>query len=260
MKNILKDKIAVISGATSGIGQAIAQTLQKQGVKIINISKDASENDYFENFVCDISNDTELMRVADEINRNHKIDFLFCNAGFGIGGSVENAAIDDIDKLFNVNLIAHIKMTKLLIPSVKRGGKIFYTGSLASIIPLPFQACYSASKAALENFSRALATELKPRGIKVCAVLPGDIATHFTDARLTPNNCTAIEKHSIAKMENAERTGKSPYIVGKLMLKLVKKKNLPLHVTVGFGNKLLAVLVKFLPMRLTNFLVEKIYI
>lgn len=260
MKNCLKDKIAVVSGATSGIGKAIAETLQSQGVKIVNISKDTSSNDYFKNYLCDISDDVQLLSVAEDIKQNYEVDFLFCNAGFGIGGSVESAAIDDIDKLFNVNLIAHVKMTKLLIPSIKHGGKIFYTGSLASVIPLPFQACYSASKAALENFSRALATELKPRGIKVCTILPGDIATHFTDARVTPNHCTAREQHSIAKMEKAERTGKSPSVVGKLVLKLAKRKNLPLHVTVGFGNKILVVLVKFLPMRLVNFLVEKIYI
>lgn len=260
MKNCLKDKIAVISGATSGIGKAVAATLQAQGVKIINISKDTEQNDYYKNYQCDISEDAQLITVTEDIAQNNEIDFLFCNAGFGIGGSVENAEIVDIDKLFNVNLIAHVKMTKLLIPAIKRGGKIFYTGSLASVIPLPFQACYSASKAALENFSRALATELKPRGIKVCTLLPGDIATRFTDARIKPAQCNEREKHSIAKMEKSERTGKSPDTVGKLALKLVKRKNLPLHVTVGLGNKTLAVLVKFLPMRLVNYLVEKIYI
>ncbi len=257
----LEGKIAVVSGATSGIGRAIAEKLQENGVKIVNVSKDETELAYFKNYVCNIADDAQLVAVTDDIAKTcGKIDFLFCNAGFGIGGSVASADLDAIDSLFNVNVIAHVKMTKLLVPNINRNGKIFYTGSLASVIPLPYQACYSASKAAIENFSRALNTELKPKGIRVCTIMPGDIATGFTDARIKPQNRTKLEEHSINKMEKAEKEGKNPTTVGKLALKLVKKKNIPLHVAVGCGNKILVVLVKMLPLRLVNYLVEKIYI
>lgn len=259
--NKLQGKIAIVSGATSGIGRAIAEKLQENGVKIINVSKDETQLEYFKNYVCNIADDKQLVSVAEDIARSFgKIDFLFCNAGFGIGGSVASADLNAIDSLFSVNIIAHVKMTKLLIPHINRGGKIIFTGSLASVIPLPYQACYSASKAAVENFSRALNTELKPLGIQVCTIMPGDIATGFTDARIKPESRTKQEEHSINKMEKAEKEGKNPTTVGKLALKLVKKKKLPLHVTVGFGNKILVLLVKLLPLRLVNFLVEKIYI
>lgn len=260
MKNKLKDKIAVITGATSGIGRSIAEHLRAQGVKIVNISKDATNTEFFKSYQCDISDDAALTEVIDEVKNFCQPDFLFCNAGFGTGGTVVNTAVEDIDKLFNVNLIAHVKMVKLLAPSVKDGGKIFFTGSLASIIPLPYQACYSASKAAIENFSRALATELKSRKIQVCTIMPGDIHTNFTAARIYPEHCDEREAHSIAKTKKAELGGDSPDIVGKLAMKLVRKKRIPLRVSVGFGNKLLAVFAKFLPVRLVNFLVEKIYV
>lgn len=261
MKNKLKGKIAVVSGATSGIGKAVAQKLQKQGVKVVNISKDESELDYFKNYKCNIADNNELAAVVEDVKQTvGNVDMLFCNAGFGIGGSVESADIGAIESLFAVNLVAHVKMSKLLIPQLNSGGKIFFTCSLASIIPLPFQACYSASKAGLENFSRALATELKPRGISVCAILPGDINTGFTDARIKPQSRSPREEHSIQKMEHAEKSGKSPDVVANLAVKLAKRKKLPLRATVGFGNKLLAVLVKLLPIRLVNFLVRKIYI
>ena len=260
MKNKLKDKIAVVSGATSGIGRAIAEALRQNGVRVINISKDATDTEFFKSYQCDISNDAELTEVIEDLKNICQPDFVFCNAGFGTGGTVVNTAVEDIDKLFNVNLIAHVKMIKLLAPSVKNGGKIFFTGSLASVIPLPYQACYSASKAAIENFSRALNTELKPRKIQVCTIMPGDIRTNFTDARIYPEQCTEREAHGIAKMKKAERSGDSPDIVGKLALKLVRKRKIPLRVSVGFGNKVLVLLVKLLPLRLVNYLVEKIYV
>lgn len=260
MKN-LQNKIAVVSGASSGIGEAIACELQRLGAKVVNISNKPATQNFDASFVCDISDNAQLQSVAEQIEQRYrKVDFLFCNAGFGIGGGVENVQIDAVDKLFGVNLTAHVKAVRLFLPFVNDGGKIFFTGSLASLIPLPYQACYSASKAAIENFSRALATELRPRRIGVCTIMPGDTKTAFTDARVKCTCGSAAENRSIVKMERSERNGKSPQSVAKAVKKLVFRKRLPLRVAVGFGNKALCFLVKVLPARLVNFLVRKIYI
>ena len=261
MSKNLKDKVAVISGATSGIGKAIAETLQAQGVKIVNVSKDPTDLPYYKNYVCNIADIEALLDVCKDIEQTvGKIDFLFCNAGLGIGGSMENAKMQDIQTLFSVNLIAQTQMTTLLIPIVKDGGKIIYTSSLAALLPLPYQACYSASKAALANFARALRTELKPRKIGVCAILPGDIATGFTDARIVTTGDSDREKHAVSKAEHAERTGNSPKTVAKTALKIVRRKRTPLRVAVGCGNKLLVFITRLLPLRLVDFLIEKIYL
>ena len=178
MKNKLDGKIAVISGASSGIGKAIATALQKEGAKIVDISL-KTDGSYFKNYAADITDNNAVAKIVTELQRDcGKIDFLFCNAGFGIGGSMENTRLGDIEKLFAVNLVSHVKMTVQMLPLINNGGKIFFTGSLASIIPLPYQACYSASKAAIENFARALRTELKPRKIAVCTIMPGDTPCH----------------------------------------------------------------------------------
>ncbi len=125
MKNYFEGKIAVISGATSGIGKAIGTKLQAHGVKIINVSKDETPTDFFKNYVCNVADENQLIAVVDDVKRTFgKIDFLFCNAGMGMIGSVENAELSDVDTLFNVNLIAHAKMTKLLIPLIIDGGQI----------------------------------------------------------------------------------------------------------------------------------------
>lgn len=260
MKNKLDGKIAVISGASSGIGKAIATALQKEGAKIVDISL-KTDGSYFKNYAADITDNNAVAEIVTELQRDcGKIDFLFCNAGFGIGGSMENTRLGDIEKLFAVNLVSHVKMTVQMLPLINNGGKIFFTGSLASIIPLPYQACYSASKAAIENFARALRTELKPRKIAVCTIMPGDIRTGFTDARVKTSANTDAENHSIAKMEKAERSGKSPDTVAKVAVALAKRKNPPLRVSVGAGSKAIALLVKLLPLRTVNFLVEKLYI
>lgn len=270
-KKKLEGKIAVISGASSGIGLSIARLLHEEGVKVFDISKSEpklghSELNFFEkNFVCDISDNEKVQEVVKEIVANdRKIDFLFCNAGFGIAGLVENASLESIDKIIAVNLAAHIKMTKLFLPHINRGGKILFTGSLASIVPLPFQACYTASKAGIEAFSRALATEVRDRKIKVTTFLPCDVSTGFTDARVVEVK-NEREKREIQNMAKSERNGATPDYIAKRVLKLVKKKNPPLRKCMGvvafpLTGKTINFLVRILPVRFVNFLIRKIYL
>lgn len=262
MKNKLSGKIAVISGGSSGIGLAISKRLKAENVKIYDISKVVSNDPIFEKcFECDISDDEKVKTVVDEIiQKEGKIDLLFCNAGFGIGGKVENASIQNIDKIMNVNLLAHMKMTNLFLKNINDGGRIVFTGSLASIIPLPYQACYSASKAGIESFSRALSTEVKPRKIKVLTVMPGDINTNFTADRVKETGDDKAEKRGIEKMEKSEKKGKTSDFVAKRVLKIVKKKNPPLRASIGGTSKFISFLVKILPIKMLNYLVEKIYI
>ena len=264
-KNMLNGKVAVISGGDSGIGLAISKRLFAEGVKIYNISRSGKENEIFvESLSCDISNDKLMQEVVNKIVSKTKIDFLFCNAGFGIGGLVENASVENIDKIMKVNLTAHIQMTKLFIPYINEGGKILYTGSLAAILPLPYQACYSASKAGLLSFARALRTELKPRKIGVNVFLPTDTKTGFTDARIKETGASDKEKQGIVKMEKEEKNGKDPDFIAKKVLKLVKKKKMPVCKTAGgFGplsGGFLGFLVKILPNRFVDWLIEKIYL
>ncbi len=263
----LNGKIAVISGGDSGIGLAISKRLKEEGVRIFDISKDVKNLDIFEeSFACDISDDKRMREVVEVILKKvGKIDLLFCNAGFGIGGLVENATLESIDKLFAVNLVAHIKMTNLFVKHINENGRIVFTGSLASIIPLPYQACYGASKAGIESFSRALATEVRDRKIKVTTFMPCDVNTGFTDARIVQIGNDAKEKKGIAEMEKSERNGASPDYIAKRVLKFVKKNNPPLRKAMGtvvfpLTGKSISFLVRLLPLKFINFLVRKIYL
>lgn len=264
-KNKLENKIAVISGADSGIGLAIAKRLKEKNVRIINISLKGAKNDVFErSYACDISNDEMMKSVVEEIVKEYeKIDMLFCNAGFGIAGKLENASIESIDKIMNVNLVAHIKMTNLFLPHIVDGGKIFYTGSLAGILPLPYQACYTACKSSLIYFARAIRTELRPRKVKVSVFMPTDTKTGFTDARIKETSGDQKEKHSIDNMEKEERNGKDPDYIAKKVMKIAKKKNPPVCVTAGGYGPLpgwfIQFLIKILPTKFVDWLIFKLY-
>ena len=265
-KKKLEGKVAVISGGSSGIGYAIAKRLKEQGVRVFNISRSKFSDECFEeSFSCDITDGEKLKETASQIEKTvGKIDMLFCNAGMGIAGKIENATLDAIDKIMNVNLTSQIKMTNIFLPILNDGGKIFYTGSLAAILPLPYQACYSSTKAGLLTFARALRTELKSRKISVTTFLPTDTKTGFTDARIKSKKVDEKEQHGIMKMEKEERNGKTPDYTAKRVLKLVKKKKPPIYTTTGgYGclpGWMIIFLLKVLPTKFVDWLIEKLYL
>ena len=125
-------------------------------------------------------------------------------------------------------------------------------------MPLPYQAAYSATKAGVEVFSRALANEVKAYKIKVCAVLPGDTKTGFTSSRVCEGN-NAAAKSAVEKMARDEINGKSPESVAKVIYKLSRKRNPPLRVSTGVVSKLEVFLSRFLPVKALNGIIGKIY-
>jgi len=135
---------------------------------------------------------------------------------------------------------------------------------VGGIIPIPYQATYSATKAGVEVFSRALANEVKDYGIKVTAVLPGDTKTGFTQARVIENNCQDEKEREkinkkLAKFEKEEKNGKSPETVAKVIAKVLKKKRPPLRITVGGSYKFIVFLPRIISTKLKNWVIRKFY-
>ena len=268
MEKKLLGKVAVITGASSGIGYSMAKYLYSEGVKVYDISLVIEKHDeVVKSYSADVNNTQKIEEILEEIyNENGHIDIFINNAGFGIAGAIMDASPDKIYNLVNTNLSAVIALSGKAIKFLKRsgGGRIINTCSVGGIIPLPFQATYSATKAGVEIFGRALANEVKPFNIKVTSVLPGDTKTGFTKNRIIENdgNNDAYRKNvekSIKKVEKDEQTGKSPDSVGKMVVKLLKKKNPPLRKTIGFWYKCAVFLPRILPTKLVNYIVNKLY-
>ena len=259
-------KIAVITGATSGIGFACAKLLISKGYKVYGIARRQYSGTDFMCFSADVCDYAAIEGILKEIHtREGKIDVLVNNAGIGIAGAIEDASPEGIERIVGVNLTALCVLCSKTVPYMRGnaqngacGAKIINISSVGGIMPLPYQAMYSATKAGVEVFSRALANELKPYNIKVCAVLPGDTKTGFTEARLCEGtNARAIK--SVEKMARDERRGKSPEAVARGGYKGARRKNPPLRASVGLASKLEVFLSRLLPVRLINYIIYKIY-
>lgn len=257
-------KVVIITGACAGIGAATARFLSEKGFTVYGIDKKNVENSSFPIFSADITDHDAIAEIFEQIHsKEGRIDALVNNAGIGIAGAIEDADIDNIHKIVNVNLIATSVCCKLIIPYLKQSkGRIVNIGSVGGAIPLPYQAMYSATKAAIEILSRALNTEVRPFGMRVTCVMPGDTRTEFTDSRIqdgkSGDNADNARSY-IGKMEHDERNGMPPVCVAKVIYKALVCKGRKIKMTVGTSYKFIVFLSKVLPAKTVDWLVRKIY-
>lgn len=259
-------KTVVVTGASSGIGLAIAELFISKGYTVYNLSRHRNENSAAKYICCDVT-DEEAVKSAFRIvfDKEGTIDVLVNNAGFGISGATELTSLESAKKQFDVNFFGAVTCSNQVAEYMRNqgGGTIINISSLAAQLSIPFQTFYSASKAAVNSLTLALANELKPFGIKVCAVMPGDVKTGFTDAREKSNAENSVYSEilhkSVATMERDEQNGMSPDDIAKAVYKLSQKKNPKPLSTVGFQYKALSSLAKFLPVRTVNYIIGSIY-
>lgn len=261
-----KTKIIVVTGASSGIGLATAERLAGEGHIVYGISRKPFESEKFSSLIGDVNDEERMKSLLEEIYSKHeRIDVLINNAGFGIAGAIADTKKENVEKIVSTNLTALISLSSLVIPYLRSsgGGNIINISSVGGIIPLPFQACYSATKAGVEVFSRALAGEVKGDNIKVTCMLLGDTKTGFTQARIVDeikgSQYNDRMKKSVGKMAHDEQHGKSPDGVAKAISKILAKKHPPLRKTVGMMSKFEVFLTRITSTKFVNYIVKKIY-
>ena len=179
----------VITGASSGIGKACALRLDKLGLRVFaGVRKDTDAASLKQKasgrlrpLVIDVTIPESIESARDTVSAAVQPDGLFAlvnNAGIPLGGPLEFLPLDDIRKALEVNLIGAIAMTQAFLPLLRtRGGRIVNMSSVSGLIALPFLSPYAASKFALEAVTDSLRVELRPWGISVSIVEPGDVAT-----------------------------------------------------------------------------------
>lgn len=188
----LNGKVAVITGGSMGIGEAIAKLFVAEGAKVVLTSRDLARAEAARQrlaaeertlpLACDVRNRSDLEALAQAaVDRFGAIDIWINNAGFGLLDSVEKMKPADYRALFDTNLFGAIEGMQVAIARMKQqgGGAIINVSSVAGHIAVPYMAAYSASKAALNAIGRAAALELRNTGIRVMTVCPGYIATDF---------------------------------------------------------------------------------
>lgn len=259
-------KIAVLTGGTSGIGMQTALALKSAGYTVYELSRRAQGVEGLNHLVADVTDEAAVKKAVDEIvAREGKIDVLVNNAGFGISGAVEFTKTEDAKRLFDTNFFGMVNMNRAVVPVMREAGqgRIVNISSVAGQIPIPFQTYYSAAKAATNSYTMALANELRPYGITVCAVQPGDIKTGFTKAREKTVDGDDVYGgrigHSVSRMEHDEQTGMDPAVAGKFIANVAMKKKVSPIYTIGASYSFLTFLTRLMSWKTMNKIIGAIY-
>ena len=260
----METKVVLITGASAGIGLSAAVQLMEQGVRVYAASRRGGIPQKSLNGIgelipvkMDVNNETEIASVVAQIlNENNRLDAVICNAGNGIAGSVEDTSNEEMRYQFETNFFGAVNTINACLPVFRAQGygKVLATSSVAAIVPIPFQAFYSAGKSALSIFMQALAIEVKPFGIQCCSVLPGDTKTEFTAARkytkqsqLTDSAYAQKMKTSVGRMEKDEQNGMDAQIVAKQMVNQIMNKRMKVTVVPGLQYKIICWLFNRIP-------------
>jgi short-subunit dehydrogenase len=266
MTNNKNSKIYLITGASKGIGFDLAQRLTASGHRVIGLARSAPKRPYtFDFFQADLTDVTSQRACMDYIDTAYKrLDGVINNAGIGYGGAVEELPIDAFNKTLQLNVIAVDQLNRLALPLLKASqGIIMHIGSVAGDLAIPFQAYYSASKAALERYSEALRNELKPFKVRVVTIKPGDTQSEFGANRQKiiqeQSPYASRIRRSLKRMEQDEKTGMPTESVYRVVRRLIDRKNPPVSVTVGASYRVLQGLNRLLPKRFVQWLIYQLY-
>ncbi len=264
-------KKAVVTGGSSGIGMEVVNLLLQDGCEVFSLSRTVHPRQSFNSqgtlhqIACDITDKRSLDDAFSRIGElTDSFDVLFSNAGFGISGPISDTPKEQVVRMFDVHVFAAMEAVRKSIPFLARNkGRIILTSSIAAVVSLPFQSYYSAVKASLNTLALALNSELKHDGIRAIAIMPGDTATGFTAKREkgtcdSPDVATRYHR-SIARMERDEQTGASAETVARKLLRITRKRAPKPLYGIGFFYRLVLVLFKILPVRLTNWAAGLLY-
>ena len=258
-------KVLVISGGSSGIGKATASLFAERGWRVFELSRHGISHEGIIHVDCDVCSEQSTRAAIEEVMRQtDAIDVLISNAGYGISGAVEFSAISEAEHQMDVNFMGAVRLTQAVLPVLRaqKYGRIIYTSSVAASLAVPYQAFYSASKAAINALALALANEVREFGISVSVMMPGDVSTGFTDAR---SKSTAGEdiyrgaNKAITTMEKDERGGMRPEQMARLFYHIATCHSPRPQYVGGFQYRVLCLLDRILPKRLVNWIEFKVY-
>lgn len=239
----MKNKIALVTGASSGIGKATAERLANAGYKVYGTSRRGAQagKQLFEMLALDVTSDESVAgAVAELIRREGRIDLLVNNAGFGVApaGAVEST-IEQAQSIFDTNFYGILRMTSAVVPHMRKqgSGRILNISSVLGFLPAPYMALYAATKHAVEGYSESLDHELRTRGIRVSTIQPAYTKTGF-DSNLLEPDAKLDEYGTISAALNVRvralvESGDEPSVVADTVLKAASATSPKLKYTAG---------------------------
>ena len=259
-------RIVVITGGSSGIGQATAAVFAAAGDTVYELSRSGVSQGNIRHLDCDLTDSAQIAAAFAAISAAEpRIDILINNAGIGVSGATEAISEEEARQLMDVDFFAAWLCAKQALPLLRHSddARIINISSVAAVFAIPFQSFYSAAKAAVNALSSALALELRPFGIQVAALMPGDIKSGFTAARV--KNSSGAELYgpaiaaSVAVMERDESQGMPPQRIAGAVFRLCACRRLKTLYTCGAKYKFFLFLGKILPCRLIQLILRLMY-
>ncbi|WQU06654.1 SDR family oxidoreductase [Helicobacter pylori] len=253
-------KVAVITGASSGIGLECALMLLDQGYKVYALSRRATLCVALNHALCervdiDVSDSNALKEVFLNISaKEDHCDVLINSAGYGVFGSVEDTPIEEVKKQFSVNFFALCEVVQLCLPLLKNKpySKIFNLSSIAGRVSMLFLGHYSASKHALEAYSDALRLELKPFNVQVCLIEPGPVKSNWEKTAFENDECKdSVYALDLEKTKNFysgvyQKALNAKEVAQKIVF-LTMSQKIKARYLIGLKTQLLLALYRILP-------------
>ena len=258
----IQGSIALVTGASSGIGEATAKRLALAGYKVYGTSRRGAQAGQrsFEILPLDVTSDESVEAVVKEVMRlDGRIDLLVNNAGFSVApAGAEESSTEQAWSIFDTNFFGIVRMTRAVVPHMRHqgGGRIVNIGSVLGFLPRPYNALYAATKHAIEGYSESLDHELRTRGIRVLVIEPGYTKTQF-DANLLEAD-SKIDEYREARaalgrqLKEALAAADEPEVVAAVVLEAASAARPKLRYTAGAGASRLRLLRRFAPSGLVD--------
>lgn len=247
--------IALVTGASSGIGLVTAQSLVKEGYRVFGTSRKAvASPSGITMLVCDVTDEVSVKNLIEEIfSQAGRIDLVVNNAGVGLLGGAEESSIAQAERLFDVNVFGVARVINAVLPLMRaqRRGRIINMSSILGLIPSPFNAYYASTKHAIEGYSESLDHEVRRFGIRVVLVQPGVTRTAFEENLTRADQPIPNYAEDRARSEDLMRkwveTGDDPQVVADTVVKAATASKPKLRYSAGKQSSQVCALRSYLP-------------
>jgi NAD(P)-dependent dehydrogenase (short-subunit alcohol dehydrogenase family) len=260
-----KNGVALVTGASSGIGLVTAQALVNAGYRVFGTSrKPVVSSPDVTMLVCDVTDEASVQALIEEIMRQaSRIDLVVNNAGVGLLGGAEESSIGQAQRLFDVNVFGVARVVNAVLPIMRKqkSGRIINMSSILGLIPSPFNAFYASTKHAIEGYSESLDHEVRAFGIRVLLVEPGVTRTSFEENLTRADRPLPAYAAERARSENLMRkwveAGDPPHVVADTVVKAATARKPKLRYSAGKQSRQVRSLRRFMPERLVDSILRK---